>query len=288
MSLVSSKELLLNAKAGGYALGAFNFDNMEMCEAIIEAAEKLCAPAIIQTTPLTMSYGDAQVLSSIAKTLAQRASVPIALHLDHGDKIETVNTAITCGYTSVMIDGSSLSLEDNIALAKKVTDIATPFGIPVEAELGHVGGVEDGISTSGTGCTNPDDAVIFIKETNISSLAVSIGTAHGVYLGTPKLNIERLKEIKARLIKEGIDIPLVLHGASGLSDEAVKCCITNGICKVNFATELRQAFTNGILSVLNNDKKQFDPKIYGKIGREETVKAVEYRIRVCGSNGKAK
>ena len=181
-----------------------------------------------------------------------------------------------------MIDGSKESLEDNIALTKRVVSLASEKGIPVEAELGTVGGKEDSTFSSGTAYTDPDDALRFVRETGCSSLAVGIGTAHGIYKGTPVLDTGRLSLIKDKLVAAGRDLPLVLHGASGLSEEAIRECIARGIAKVNFATELRQAYTEGVKEYLLSDPDCFDPKKYGRAAMKKVQEAVIRRIEVCG------
>ncbi len=283
---VTSEKMLKDAQRGGYAVGAFNFENMEMCMAIIAAAEQLRAPVILQTTPSTVKYAGVEMYRAMAYTLANRATVPVALHLDHGDSFSLALSAMAGGYSSIMIDGSHSPLEGNIALTRRVVDIASAKGIPVEAELGKVGGKEDDLDGGNGGYTDPADALEFVTKTGITSLAVAIGTAHGVYSGEPVLDVERLKLIRKTLAEAGHDIPLVLHGASGLSEAAVKTCIAEGICKVNFATELRQAYTEGVRGVLS-DEAVFDPKKYSKAGMAAVVEAVKARILVCGCNGRA-
>ena len=189
--------------------------------------------------------------------------------------------ALREGYTSIMIDGSHYDFEKNIELTKRVVDAAKPNNVPVEAELGKVGGKEDDLDVTDPGYTDPLEAKEFVERTGITSLAVAIGTAHGFYAGVPKLDIERLKEIK-----KYVDIPLVLHGASGLPDAAVIECIKEGICKVNFATELRVAFSDGVKSALKQNPDVYDPKVYLKVARENVKQFVKNRIIVCGSQGK--
>ncbi|MCR5733410.1 MAG: class II fructose-1,6-bisphosphate aldolase [Lachnospiraceae bacterium] len=282
MSFVTSEEMLYKADKGGYAVGAFNVENMEMVMAVIKACEELNAPAMLQTTPSTVRYAGLDMYYANVAAAAKRAKVPIALHLDHGDSFELAMQALRTGYTSIMIDGSKLEFEDNIALSKRVADACRANGIPVEAELGKVGGKEDDLSCDDPGYTDPDDAVRFVNETGITSLAVAIGTAHGIYKGEPKLDVERLSEIR-----KVVSIPLVLHGASGVPDEAVKDCIRRGISKVNFATELRIAFSDGIKEYLQKDPSVFDPKKYCKLGMEKVTETVKKKILVCGSDGKA-
>lgn len=282
MPLVTSKELLLDAQKNGYAVGAFNVENMEMGQAIVMAAEELNAPVILQTTPSTIRYASVEMYHAIVDTLAKKASVPVVMHLDHGDSYALAVAALGAGYTSVMIDGSHESFEDNIALTKSVVEQAHTQSVPVEAELGKVGGKEDDLDGGSGGYTDPAEAREFAERTGISSLAVAIGTAHGIYSGTPVLDVERLREIR-----KVVSIPLVLHGASGLLDKDIIECVKAGICKVNFATELRIAFSNGIKRVLTETPDVFDPKKYGKVGRDYVVEAVKTRILVCGADGKA-
>ena len=204
-----------------------------------------------------------------------------ALHLDHGDTVELACSAVKDGYTSVMYDGSKLSLEENIANTRKAVEFAAAHGIPVEGELGSIGGKEDSLVSNGNNLTDPDDAVRFVKETGVYSLAVAIGTAHGVYKETPHLDVERLKVIRSR-----VEEPLVLHGASGLTEEQIRACVAEGICKVNFATDLRIAYTKGVRSVLDADAAVRDPKVYGKAGRAAVEELASRLIRVCGSENR--
>jgi tagatose 1,6-diphosphate aldolase GatY/KbaY len=282
MPLVTTKQMLLDAQKGGYAVGAFNVENMEMIQAVVAAAEELEAPVILQTTASTVKYASLAYYLANAKVAAEAASVPVAIHLDHGTSFELCMQALRTGYTSIMIDGSHSGLKENIDISKRVVDACIPSAIPVEAELGSVGGKEDDLEGGTNGYTNPMEAKEFVEKTNISSLAVAIGTAHGIYKGIPKLDLDRLSEIRNL-----VDIPLVLHGASGLSDETVKESIRRGICKVNFATELRIAFSDGVKKVLSNEPDTFDPKKYNAVGRENVKQLVMNRMRVCGCDGKA-
>ena len=282
MPLVTSKEMLLNAQKGGYAVGAFNAENMEMVKAIIGAAEELKAPVMIQTTPSTIKYGTLATYVAIVAAEAAKASVPVCLHLDHGSSFELAIQALKAGYTSVMIDGSKLPFEENIEVTKRVADAAAAIDIPCEAELGKVGGKEDDLVAEADTNTDPQEAKEFVERTGITSLAVAIGTAHGFYVGTPVLDKERLSEIR-----KVVDIPLVLHGASGLTDQDVMDCVSRGICKVNFATELRAAYTKAVRELLAADEKAFDPKAYGKAGIAAVKELVKSRMKVCGCDGKA-
>ena len=278
MSFVTSEKMLLDAQKGGYAVGAFNVENMEMVMAVIAAAEELRAPLMLQTTPSTIKYAGLDMYLANVKAAAERASVPVCLHLDHGDSFDLAMRALRTGYTSIMIDGSHNVFEENIAVTKAVADACRPSGIPVEAELGKVGGKEDDLDGGeGNGYTDPLEAKEFVERTGVTSLAVAIGTAHGVYKGVPKLDLDRLAEIR-----KVVDIPLVLHGASGLSEEAVVESIKRGICKVNFATELRIAYTDGVKEFLAANPDAFDPKKYGKVAMEHVKAMVETRMKMCG------
>lgn len=282
MSLVTSKEMLLNAQKGGYAVGAFNAENMEMVKAIIQAAEELNAPVMIQTTPSTIKYGTVETYAALVAAEAKKASVPVCLHLDHGSSFELAMQAMQAGYTSVMIDGSKFDFEGNVEVSKKVADVAAALNIPCEAELGKVGGKEDDLEAEADTNTDPKEAKEFVERTGITSLAVAIGTAHGFYVGTPVLDKERLSEIR-----EVVDIPLVLHGASGLTEEDVRDCVKRGICKVNFATELRAAYTKAVKELLEEKPDTIDPKAYGKVGIAAVKELVKNRMIVCGCDGKA-
>ncbi len=282
MPFVTSERLLLDAQEKGYAVGAFNVENMEMMRAVIEAAQETRSPLMLQTTPSTVRYGGLSVYAAMAAAMAKKADVPVCLHLDHGDSERLALDALEAGYTSVMIDGSKLPLEENIALSRRVVDSAKERGIPVEAELGKVGGKEDDLEAEADGYTDPDDAVRFVRETGVQSLAVAIGTAHGFYAGTPVLDKERLSAIRAK-----VDIPLVLHGASGLADEDVRDCVRRGICKVNFATELRAAYTHAVQKLLLEKPDTFDPKKLGTAGMAAVKELVKNRMSVCGCCGRA-
>ena len=281
MPYVTTKEMLENAEKNNYAVCAFNAENLEMVQAIVRGAEEMRAPVIIQTTPSTVKYADCEYFYAIAHTAAEKAQIPVALHLDHGSGFELVCKAVRAGYSSVMIDGSQKSFEENIKITQKVVELAKSINIPVEAELGKVGGKEDDLESDGDVYTNPNDAVEFVKQTDINSLAVGIGTAHGIYKTPPKLDIERLSQIK-----KVVDIPLVLHGATGLSDEVIKECVKRGINKINFATELRLTYTNAVREKLNSDVEIIDVKIYSDYARNCVKELVKEKIKLSGSAGK--
>ena len=282
--LVTTKEMLLDAQAGHYAVGAFNVESLEFVMAVIKAAEDKKSPVIMQTTPGTVKYANLDYFAAMCKVAADAASVPVAIHLDHGDGFDRCVQAMHAGYTSVMIDGSHVPFEDNIALTASVTKVAAPLGIPVEAELGKVGGKEDdGPAVEGENpYTDPDEAEEFVARTGCGSLAVGVGTAHGVYKGTPHIEQGVLKEIRSRL-----EIPLVLHGTSGVPDDQVAEAIRNGICKVNYATELRQAFTKGFMGYMADNPGCFDPKKPNKPGMQEIYDVVASHMDNLGSTNKA-
>lgn len=282
MPLVTSTKMLKDAQKGNYAVGAFNAENMEMVKAIIQAAEELKAPVMIQTTPSTIKYGTLETYFAMVSAEAKKASVPVCLHLDHGSSFELAVQAMKAGYTSVMIDGSHEDFEGNVAVSKKVADVANALGIPVEAELGKVGGKEDDLEADADTNTDPQEAKEFVERTGVTSLAVAIGTAHGFYHGTPVLDKERVSEVK-----ELVSVPLVLHGASGLSEEDVRECVERGMCKVNFATELRAAYTDACKKLLEEKPETFDPKKLGIVGIEAVKEIVKSRMIMCGCDGKA-
>lgn len=280
MAYVTSKEMLLKAQKGGYAVPALNAENLEMIQAIIEAASETNSPVIIQTTPSTVKYLTLNEAYAMVYAMANKASVPVCLHLDHCESFEGVMQAIKAGYSSVMIDGSKSDFETNISLTEKVVSSAHAMSVPVEAELGTVGGKEDSLSGH-VAYTDPDKAVEFAEKTGIDIFAVAIGTSHGIYKAEPKLDFDLLKKIKQR-----ISIPLVLHGASGIPDDMIKETIKCGICKVNFATELRIAATKAVRLALT-DTEMFDPKKYLGPARQAVKELAISKIKLCGSKNKA-
>lgn len=280
MFYINSKNILECAKINNYAVCAFNAENLEMVQAIIWGAEEMNAPVIIQTTPSTVKYADCEYFAAMVKTAVEISKIPAALHLDHGNSFALVCRAIKAGYTSVMIDGSQEAFEENIAITKKVIELAHAVNIPVEAELGKVGGKEDDLE-SDTAYADPLEACDFTKRTQCDSLAIGIGTAHGIYKSAPKLDLERLSEIKKL-----VNVPLVLHGATGLSDDVIKECVNRGINKINFATELRQAYTNAVREKLNSDANIIDVKIYSDYARNCVKELVKEKIKLSGSAGK--
>ena len=278
MPLVSTREMLSKALREGYAVGAFNVENMELAQAVVNAAEQLNAPVIVQTTTSTLKYAPPEVFYGMAAALAKACRAPVALHLDHGASLNLLTRCRDAGYTSLMFDGSKLSLEENTALSAQA--VALAGDIPVEAELGQVGGKEDEHEGS-LQLTDPHVAARFVKATGIASLAVAIGTAHGVYKGVPHLDIARL-----HAIHDMTPIPLVLHGTSGVPEEQVRACVQLGICKVNYATDLRQTYTAAVRNWLEGNPDGFDPKPFGAAARAAVTDVVMARMRLVGSEGK--
>ena len=281
--LVTTKEMLLDAQKNHYAVGAFNVENLEFVMAVLAAAEEKKSPVIMQTTPGTIKYASLEYFHALVAAAAAQTDVPVALHLDHGDGYDRCMQALRVGYTSVMIDGSHETFEDNIALTKLVADAGAAMGVPVEAELGKVGGKEDDVEVEGESpYTDPVEAKEFVERTGCTSLAIGVGTAHGVYTEEPHIDQDVVKAIRA-----AVDVPLVLHGTSGVPDEQVAEAVKNGICKVNYATELRQAYTKGYMAYMAENPNNFDPKNPGKAGAEEITKIVKIRMENLGSVGRA-
>jgi len=284
MALVTVAELLKKAEEGKYAVGAFNCNNMEIVQAIITAAEAERAPVIIQASQGAIKYAGLEWVAGMAKLAAERAKVPVAIHLDHGTSFEQCVKCIRAGFSSVMIDGSKLPFEENVALTNKVVEVARAVGVSVEAELGKIGGTEDDISVDEREAmlTDPDEAKEFVERTKVDSLAVAIGTAHGQYKGKPELDFDRLEKIK-KLVK----IPIVLHGSSGVPDEDIRRAISLGVSKVNIDTNIREAFTNTMRKILNEKPKEIDPRKVLGPAREAAVEIIREKIRLFGTSGKA-
>ena len=282
--LVTTKEMLLDAQKNHYAVGAVNVENLEFVMAVLAAAEETKSPVIMQTTPGTIKTAGLDYFYGMVAAAAARTDVPVALHLDHGDGYDRCMQAFRTGYTSVMIDGSHESFEDNIALTASVARAGAAMGVPVEAELGKVGGKEDdGPAVEGENpYTDPEEAREFVERTGCTSLAIGVGTAHGVYTETPHIEQEVVKAIRA-----AVDVPLVLHGTSGVPDEQVAEAVKNGICKVNYATELRQAYTKGYMAFMAENPGVFDPKKPAKQGMAEITNIVKVRMENLGSVGRA-
>lgn len=279
--ILSTREMLLKAQREGYAVPAFNIHNMETLQVVAETAMEMKSPVIIAGTPSTIEdYAGPDYIKAMAEVAANKYDVPIAIHLDHFEDVDAIKRDIDIGFKSCMIDASKKPFEENIAIVKDVVEYAHRYDAVVEAEIGKLGGREDDlvVDEKDTRYTNPDDAAEFVNKTNVDSLAIAIGTAHGLYKGEPKLDFERLKEIRSK-----VSIPLVLHGASDVPDELVKEAISLGICKVNVATDLKIPFADAVKKFFNENSKENDPRKYMTPGKEAMKEIVKHKIEVCGS-----
>ncbi len=306
MSLVTTKEILVPAREGGYAVGAFNTSNLEITQAIFEAASELRAPIIVATSESAIKYAGFENLFNIVRSLAEEYKVKAALHLDHGASLEIVVKCLRHGWTSVMIDASKEEFERNIEITSRVVEIAHMCGVPVEAELGRLGGIEDQVKVDEREAmlTDPHQAKEFVEKTGCDFLAVAIGTSHGAYKfkGEPKLDLDRLKTIAGI-----VSIPLVLHGASsvpqdvldraskygaklpgakGVPEEALREAVKRGISKINIDTDLRLAFTGAVREILTEKPEVFDPRKIVGHARTAIKEVVKRKIEIFGSVGK--
>ena len=309
MPLVTTKEMFEKAYNGGYAIGAFNVNNMEIVQGITEAAAELNAPLILQVSKGARAYANHTYLMKLVEAAVIETGLPIALHLDHGDSFDICKSCIDGGFTSVMIDASSKSFEENIEITKKVVEYAHDHGVVVEAELGTLAGIEVSVSAEDSSYTRPEDVQEFVERTGCDSLAIAIGTSHGAYKfkpGTdPKLRFDILEEVEKRLP----NFPIVLHGASSVPQEFVRIINENGgnmpgaigvpedqlrkaasmaVCKINIDSDLRLAMTASIRQYLNQHPDHFDPRQYLKPARAAIKDMVAHKIvDVLGCNGKA-
>jgi fructose-bisphosphate aldolase class II len=281
---VTNAFLLQRAKKEGYAVGAFNANNMEIVQAIIETAEEEKAPVILQASQGAIQYAGVDYIAAIVKIAAEKATVPVSLHLDHGLDFEQNVQCIRAGFSSVMFDGSKLPLQENIAVARRVCEVAHIVGVSVEGELGQIPKSGENVTREQLEkmMANPQETEEFVKKTGVDALAIAVGNVHGMKTQEAKIDIPRIEKIRKLT-----DIPLVLHGASGIPDESVKKAIKAGICKINIDTEIRKAFVRGITTVLKESPNEIDPrKILGK-AKIEMKEAVREKIRLFGCNGKA-
>ncbi|MFV0447033.1 MAG: tagatose bisphosphate family class II aldolase [Vibrio sp.] len=283
MYLISSREMLKRAQQGGYAVPAFNVHNLETVQVIVETASELGSPVILAGTPGTYDYAGIDYLVSICKEAAHKHSIPLVLHLDHHEDLQDIRNKVEHGIRSVMIDGSHHAFEQNIEIVRSVVEYCSRYDASVEAELGRLGGQEDDLIVDSADAlmTDPASAAEFVRRTGIDSLAVAIGTAHGLYKAEPRLDFARLEQIRAV-----VDIPLVLHGASGVPDEMVRRCIELGVCKVNVATELKIAFSNAVKQYFAENPDANDPRKYITPGKAAMKQVVTDKIYMCGSEGK--
>ncbi len=289
MTLSNVQPWILRAQREHFAIGAFNANTMEQVQAIAEAAQAEAGPAIIQVSHRALQYvGNGNVIfglrymTEVAKIAAQSVSVPLSLHLDHATADEVLQ-AIGLGFTSVMFDGGDLPFEENIRVTKRLCEIAHSAGVCMEAELGQVPRVgSTGQVEPATELTQPEEAAEFVRATGIDNLAIAIGSVHAVKSKTVELDLERLKAIRAR-----VEVPLVLHGSSGVTDECIAQGIQLGLCKINVATQLNQAFTGAVRAKLSEDAKEVDPRKYLSLARRDMTERVRERMHLLGAAGKA-
>jgi fructose-bisphosphate aldolase class II len=288
MAFVTTKEMLKEAQKGRYGIGAFNANNMEIIQAIIEAAEEEKAPVILQASQGAIKYAGLDMIVAIVKVMAEKAAVPIALHLDHGTDYYQNIKCLRAGFTSLMYDGSKLPFDENVEMTKKVVEMAHVCDIPVEAELGQIGKMggsdEPGVALEKVkeSMAVPEEAAKFVELTGIDSLAAAVGTIHGCRTPFAKLDIPRIERIR-----ELTGVPLVLHGASGANDEEVRKGINAGICKINIDTRIRMKFTEKIREIITKNPQEIDPrKILGP-AKDAAKEIIRDRMRVFGCSGKA-
>ncbi|MBP1971869.1 class II fructose-bisphosphate aldolase [Cohnella thailandensis] len=281
--LLSSTEMLQKAKAQNYCISAFNVYTFEMLQGVIEAAQELRAPVIIQTSVGTVKQLGANYIVAHVRAAAEVNELPIALHLDHCSDFTIISDCIRAGYTSVMIDASHFSLEENISRTKQVVNFAQKYKVHVEAELGKIVGTEDNIivSEKEMRLADPDECLEFVEATRVDSLAPAVGTAHGIYKQEPNIDFERIERIASM-----VSIPLVLHGGSGIPEAQVKRAISLGMSKMNIATEIRNVYSEALRNYFRQYEAENDPRRYLVPAREALKSKVKESIRMCGCDGK--
>ncbi len=284
MPLVSMNEFLPKAKANKFAVGQFNMNNLEFAQAIMEAAIAEKSPFIYGVSEGALKYMGMEYTVAIAEAAAKKSGLPIALHLDHGSSFEVAMACIRAGFSSVMFDGSHYGLEENIKLTKEVVKAAHAMGVSVEGELGTIGGVEDDISVDEehASLAKPEEAIRFYEETGVDCLAIAVGTAHGMYKGEVKIHFDIIQQVA-----DAIPVPVVLHGGSGVPDDAIKNSIAAGVGKINVNTENQVACTNAIREVLAADSKVYDPRKYLTPAKKAMIAVVQEKIRLFGSSNQA-
>lgn len=284
LPFVPAHELLAQADRDGYAVGAFNVNNMEILQAIMAAAREERSPVILQASQGAIKYAGIRFITALARVAAAEAGVPVALHLDHGPSFEQVMECIRFGFSSVMYDGSHLPLEENIAVTRQVVEAAHAVGVSVEGEIGRLVGIEDNVQVSELegALTNPDEARRFVEETGLDFVAVAIGSRHGFYKGEPRLDFDRLAAIQKQ-----VNVPIVLHGGSGIPEKHIERAIALGVRKINIDTELRDVFVRTAGKIMREKPDEIDPrKILGP-AREQMKEKVREKIRLFGSSGRA-
>jgi 6-phospho-5-dehydro-2-deoxy-D-gluconate aldolase len=282
--LVSMKDMLLKAKEGGYAVGQYNINSLQWAQAILQAAEEEQAPVILAASDRLVDYlGGFHTIAAMVKGLIEEMSitVPVVLHLDHGMSVDRCKRAIDAGFSSVMIDGSHFSIDENIAMTKQVVDYARPKQVSVEAEVGTVGGMEDGL-IGGVKYADPHECLRIVKETGIDALAAALGSVHGLYQGEPILGFDEMKQIS-----ELTGVPLVLHGGSGIPDYQIKKAIEFGHAKINVNTECLQAWAQAVREMLANDRQVYDPRTILTPGKEAIIETVKGKMKEFMTSHKA-
>ena len=289
MPLVNMREILKAAEAGKYAVGAFGVQNLETCQAVVEAAVEERSPAILIISSGAIKYAGLQVIADIVKTLAEAAPVPIVAHLDHGESFKLATQCIHAGFKSVMVDASHHPYEENVAITKQVVEMAHAVNATVEGEIGKIGGVEENIVVSAAEATmtEPEEAARFVKDTGVDAVAVAIGNAHGLYHGEPKLDIPRMGRIYAAVKAVDPNCALVLHGGSGTPDHMIREAIAAGVSKINIGTELKLAFVNGVKETLAKKPNVDDPRHLIAPAREAVKAVTKEKMRLFGSSGRA-
>ncbi|RJX67155.1 ketose-bisphosphate aldolase [Vibrio sinensis] len=282
-NIINSNYWLIKARREKYAIPAFNFHNLETVQVILDTARLLESPVILAGTPGTYGYGGSRELLNMVDAAARERDMQVVVHLDHHHDLNDIRTKVRLGIRSAMIDGSALPLSENIALTREAVQLCHAYGCSVEAEIGQLVGQEDDLVVESINdpYTNPEDAKILVEQTGIDSLAIAIGTAHGMYKEEPKLDFERLEKIASL-----VDIPLVLHGASGVPSADVQRCIDLGIAKVNVATELKIAYSDALKQVMKEQPLVNDPRVYNKAPKEAMAQVVKQKILMCRSDGK--
>ncbi len=273
---------LSKAKKYNYAIPAFNFDNLIMLKAIIEAAEEEESPVIVMITESSSKYLGNLYAATIGLSAIKQSKVPIVLHWDHGYTDELVKEAAVIGFTSVMLDASLDTIENNIKRTNQISAVAHNNNVAVESEIGHVGGKEDDTDSKSYIYTTLEDAKEFVSKTDVDALAVAVGSSHGIYSSEVNLKIDLIKELA-----DNINIPLVLHGSSGIPDDQVVAAVKAGIRKVNFGTDIKIANRQGIEEWFKNNPHGYDVRKFGNSGKEHMKKIIKNKIRICGSNKKA-
>lgn len=281
MALLNGKELLRKAVEGNYAIPAFGFVNLEGAKAIVQAAEELNSPVILQTTQGGIDYAGHEALSALAIAIAKKATVPVALHLDHGRNLDYHHKSLELGYTSLMIDGSELPFEENVAITKQVVELVKDTDIMVEAELGHIGGKEDDIEGEGSHYTTVEEATAFVEQTKIDALAIACGTAHGFYTQEPNVNFEVIRNIR-----QATNTPLVLHGGTGVPLDQVTKAVEAGINKANFDSELKKAFVTSTVKFMDENPEAYDIRKIFKPGIDAQAEVAKAKIKACKADGK--